>query len=140
MSKKLKWSTKKCDAAQEYIWLIRDHMRLTFWDVYLSDTATEKGNWADVTVTEGKHSAAIRLCSQFWDLTPEQRRETIVHEMLHVVHWRAIDGIGNGWAKLVKEQEAFDAVWALTSTEVELMVDQLTAIIAPHMPLPPKLS
>jgi len=77
----------------------------------------------------------LRFSDRFFGKSLEEQRQTVVHELLHIVveHWyRSTRAAFEGLSSTSKE-------WATERNEHEmaLCVDMLSRIVAPYLPLPP---
>lgn len=133
---KLKYGAEQCDAIQLYLWRLRDALRLSHWDVFLSAKAAERHCDASVYPTEGRWVAEVRVGQGFWFLPDEEKRSTLTHELLHLTH--------RGVAEVLRKhlfiggylpRRAYLMAWEAQRLELELMVDHLTTVIAPTMPV-----
>lgn len=125
------------DELQAYIRLLRDQMILNHWEVILSTETCVEGANATVHDVRGRQVAAIRVHKDWFTYTPEDQREILVHELLHLTHIGVSDvlteGIGGSMYLPYKAWAGFRGLFYL---EVEKMVDHLSCILAPNMPLP----
>ena len=120
----------------DYIHTIREHLRLRDWNLLLGTSVPDNtDHLACITPTYGRQVARIELSHAFLTDTPENQRQTIVHELLHLhtnraanVLDRVIDGRSEGWLHLSKE---------FHTEAIEYTTDILADIIAPFLPLPP---
>jgi Zn-dependent protease with chaperone function len=133
---KLKCTAEQADAVQLYLWLLRDALNLSHWDVYLSSKAADTDCHASVLPTEGRWTAEVRINQHFWTrLDDTEKRSVLTHELLHLVH--------RGMSEVVRKslhvsgylpQGAYRLLWEQVRLESELLVDHLTTVIAPTMP------
>ncbi len=121
-------------ALTAYLRQIADHLRMVDWEVEVQRDPCEEDAFATYHRTRGKQYASIRVCENFFDLPPEQQRETTVHELLH----GPLE-----FARLPLEDiKAFlpEAVYALADTTmldaIEIAVHRLSLVLAPTLPLP----
>jgi hypothetical protein len=112
-------------ALERYVRRVADELNLTSdWDVsVVRSKDVERASIGHVFMFVGK--ATVSVNPKDWKkATGKQRRHLIVHELLHL-HLRTytyaseLDGHTHDAAE-------------------EMMVERLTRIIAPHLPLPPK--
>lgn len=68
-------------------WLLT-MLRLSNWRVDLAADPAEEENIASVHMTEGRHVATVYLASDWMQRLDEERMNCIIHEMMHVVHYR----------------------------------------------------
>lgn len=127
----------QAEALQAYVWEIRDMLRLRHWDVFLAAEQAEDDANASVHPTPGKFVAGIRLAEHWFDRTPEDQRNDIVHELLHLVHRDQAEVIRCGLQDSgYLPAKAFALLWRLFELHTEAMVDHLAGVLAPVMPLP----
>lgn len=68
----------------DYLRAIADEMGLRDWDVRLEDEPCEPGNAATCKLTFGRKLAKVYVEKDFRSAqTPEEQRDTIVHELVH---------------------------------------------------------
>jgi hypothetical protein len=133
---KLKCTTAQADATQLYLWKLRDALNLNHWDVYLSSKAADDDCFASVYPTEGRWVAEVRVRKDFWTcLDDDGKRSVLTHELLHLAH----RGLTEVTRKALHSsgylpQRAYRLLHEQLRLEAELMVDHLTAVIAPTMP------
>ena len=134
--KKPHLTTEQANAIQAYVNQIRDLMGLHRWDIYVAVQRAPKGARASVLPVEGRAVAAVRFAKDWLTYSPEDMRSDIVHELIHVVHRDQTDLIRKAATEAIEEQAAYDVLWEGFRLATEVMVDHLTTIIAPFMPLP----
>lgn len=134
--KTLDYTTEQVDAIQSYLSQISDLLGLQRWDIYVAAERAPKGARASVLPVEGRALAGVSFAQTWLSSTPQEMRNDIVHELLHVVHRDQTDLIANAGAKAIDAQGAYDVLWEAFRLATEVMVDHLTSIIAPSMPLP----
>lgn len=120
---------------QSYVDQLREPLRLLDWTVTVSDQApVNPDHAASVETLYGRQMATICLSRDFLTDDPEEQRQTIVHELLHLhtnraknVFSRIVEGRTEGWLRLGGDfhREA-----------IEYTTDILADIIAPFLPLP----
>lgn len=132
------FTTEQADALQLYIWDIRDRLNLHHWDTFLADEAAEKGTNASVHPVPGRFVAGIHVASNWLDLEESERRNTIVHELLHLVHRDQTEVIRCGLQDAgYLPNKAFTMMWRMFELHTEAMVDHLASVLAPTMPPAP---
>lgn len=123
------------DRMRAYVATLQPLMRLQQWDVRVIEQIPDDDCFADCQCYQHEHMADFRLADRFFDASPDRQRQTIVHEMTHVV-------VEGWWRSTVNTTEGLNSiaqVWAMerNTYQMEMAVDQLSRIIAPHLPLPP---
>lgn len=126
----LNFTEEQANLLQEYIWLIRDGLGLHTWDIFLTSVAAKPDTNAAIHPVYGRHVAALSVNQDWYSYSPEAQRNTIVHEILHVVH--------NRQSEVIRTSKQHDAVWSTFQRETELMVDHLAGQIDEFFPLPPQ--
>lgn len=126
----LPFTTEQCNILQQYIWDIRDRLDMSYWDIYLTQAPAADDCNASIHPIYGRHSAGLSVNKNWFDFSPEVQRNTIVHEILHVVH--------NRQTEMIRTTRQQGGVWAAFERETELMVDHLANAIDQFFPLPPK--
>lgn len=120
---------------QAYVDHLKAFMRLQDWTVTVTDHAPENPDHvASIDPFYGRQVAAICLSRGFTTATPEEQRQTIVHELLHLhtnrtknVFYRIIEGRTEGWLRLGAE---------FHNEATEYTTDIIADILAPFLPLP----
>jgi hypothetical protein len=111
-------------------------MKLRDWEIRLHHEPCEPDANAGVVCTLGQKLATIRLCDDFDGHTRTQQRNAIVHELVHV----HLVPMRHGLGEIVNEQGAVGSVIVIAHrSHEEYAVEDLARIIAPHMPLPPRV-
>lgn len=130
-------------ALTDYIGDLLRRMNLDRWVVRIiydehPDRASEGRVIAEMDPIRGRHLGTLTFGERFWHLPRADMRETIVHELLHLAHanlWFVIDSDPVRSALGPSSAVVLDNL----DREIELMTDHLAGIIAPSMPLPPRL-
>lgn len=133
---KLKITTEQADAIQLYLWELRNALHLTHWDVFLGVKAAAANCHASIFPTEGRYVAEVRVQKDFWTaLDADAKRAVLTHELLHLVH-RGLTEVSRKTLHVSDylPRRTYALVWEQIRLESELMVDHLTAVIAPTMP------
>lgn len=121
-----------------YIALLKRRMCLSDWTIEVVDEQPDNQEAiASVEPLDGRRVAYIRLGSDWLKRSPEKKRYTIVHELVHLHHIPATDIIRLDMLKQLS-QSTYDLMWGVFKRQLEYMVDGLSDAIAPLMPLPGK--
>lgn len=135
MSKKPHLTTEQADIIQAYINQLRDLMGLHRWDIYVAVKRAPKDARAAIHPADGRAVAALSVCKGWLDSDPDEIRNDIVHELIHVIHRDQTDLVRlTGHRALPRT--AYLVLESAHRSATEVMVDHLAAIIAPTMPLP----
>lgn len=136
MSRKHDLTPEQARAIAAYIRQVADLMGLAHWDVYLAAKPAPKDAWASVHPVDGRQVAPIYVCRGWWDRSLEDRRNDIVHELIHVIHRDQTDLIRLGLADSgYLPEKAYRLLFSGFRQATEVMVDHLASVIAPSMPL-----
>lgn len=115
-------------AYQSYVREIADRMGLKDWRITIEDKPPENPNsQASIWMAYGQRLARLYLSEAFLNESPEERRDTIVHELVHLHLAPANDIAGESMPAAVKP--AYERMF-------EYAVDALTKCICPAIPLP----
>jgi hypothetical protein len=122
------------DDLESYVADLQAALNVANWKVSVAREASDVDAWADINPHEQNHTAELRVSHDFWKQTPEQQREVLVHEILHLVTARldqTVEALEDAMGKVL---------WAVFEPQyenaTERAVDQLARIIAPTIPLP----
>jgi hypothetical protein len=122
---------------QAYVDEIKPIMRVSDWRIQVSDEPAEPGNDAQMWFKQNQPSVTLRLCADFDARPRDEQRVIVAHELLHChTHhpWETVNRITDLLGRKAESiaDESFCA-------QMEFMVDQLAFVIAPFLPLPPKV-
>jgi hypothetical protein len=122
------------DGLIEYVRRIGDLLsqRDYTWEVGISDLSP--GTRATCEVVVGRKYAAISVTRDFFDLPAEDRREAVVHEVLHVHLHPLMNHVNDLQGELARPH--YETVERLFRRDLEQTVDALTTACAGYMPLP----
>lgn len=118
----------EADAIHLYIVQLARIMGLAQWDIYLSATPSAPDANASVHPVYGRRIVPISVNSDWWTYSPQVQRNTIVHELLHVIH--------NDQTEVIRTSPTSTWMWRTFERETELMVDHLAGLLDEHMPMP----
>lgn len=111
-----------------YFRQIADLMGLKDWEVCLDEKPADSDAILSVSCWTGRHGCIIRMGQGFFEETPEEQRQSVIHEFIHC-HFAAADGIIHDY---IKEDALADA-W---SRMMEYAVDGLSSAMVRDYPLP----
>lgn len=125
-------------ALERYVAAVADSLRLGGWiiDVVAGDVGDDA--CAQVDAPYGQRRATVTLGPLFFTQSPQDQRDTVVHELLHLVlmpSWQFVEELLD--AEL--PARASRVAWLGYTQQSEYAVDQLAAVIAPTLALPPEL-
>lgn len=118
----------QADAIQLYLNQLKDLMGLGQWDVFLSLTSADDTTNASVHPVYGRRVVPVAVNRGWFEYTPRVQRNTLVHELLHVLH--------NAQTEVIRTTGQTKAVWTTFERETELMVDHLAGVLDEYMPWP----
>lgn len=124
----LRWTPDQFDAAQLYLDKLKVLMGLGDWEIFISDRASQEHTNASVHAVLGRRLSPIYLSKGWWTYSPQVQRNTMVHELLHLVH--------HFQSEVIRLTGITNAVWRQFEMHTEYMVDHLAGIIDQNMPLP----
>ena len=89
--------------------------------------------------TEGRYYTYLRVHRKnFWTLSADDQRSTIVHELIHLVAMTETEAIRcGGWHENLSTT-VWNVLWQDFKRQHELVTDHLTTIFQGFMPLPPE--
>lgn len=122
------FTADEADAIQLYIDQIKQLLGLGQWDIFLSAASSEPHTNASVHPVYGRRVVPIAVNRDWWSYSPADQRNTIVHELLHVVH--------NSQTEVVRTSPTAGWMWRTFERETELMVDHLAGVIDQFVPMP----
>jgi hypothetical protein len=117
-----------------YLRTLADLLGLRDWHITLSRASAEESSRAQVDLHLTKDEAEVVLSNQWWTFTPEQRRLTITHELLHA-HTTRLCRVVTRLTSMMNEP-AMEYAGRAHYEEEEIVVQRLARIIAPYLPLP----
>jgi hypothetical protein len=126
------------DYAGRYLrWIATTHLKLADWRVWLmTDPAPDDGCIATILPTEGRKRAQVWLERDWQPRGAEDKRHSLVHELLHLHHRDQTDLIRKGLHESgYLPQSAYDLLWEGFRLATEVMVDEMADVIAPSLPL-----
>lgn len=124
----LRFTDLEANHLQRYIDEVKMILGLVGWDIYLATKVCTKDAFASIHPVYGRHSAALAVCQEWYTLPLTVQRNTIVHELLHVIHNRATE--------VIRTAPTSTWQWRTFEREIELMVDHLANTIDQYMPMP----
>lgn len=132
------------EALADYVREIADRLLLRDWTINVSDDPAdelEEGiddpRCGTFSGTLGRRAANVWINRGWWDeATPEERRQTVVHELVHAHEHGAREVVINAVSGY-KRRHA-EILLAIFDAQSEYAVDALADVIAPSMPLPPE--
>ena len=125
-------------AYQNYIRDLTDRLLLKDWEFELKREWADDDAYAEVSVSRDEDHFSIHITEGFAGYPPVQRREWLVHEILHAHTARAEQQIER-LEELLSVNEAVKLAKQAFDDEMEIVVQRLARIIGARMPLPPEV-
>ena len=124
----------KWDELEAYVADLQIALNVANWKVTITREASDVEAWADINPHEQNATAELRVSHDFWRQTPDLQRETLVHEIIHLITARldqTVEALADAMGKVL---------WAVFEPQfvnaTERAVDHLAKVIAPTFPLP----
>lgn len=116
---------------------LADLLLLRDWEITLTrDAPINEDATAAVSVMDVENRASIYLSGRYWHQTAEERREYLVHELLHC-HLDRCKRVMGQLADQWDENSACQFAREAHRKETEICVQKFARLLAPFMPLPP---
>lgn len=123
------------ESLSAYLRVMADAMALKDWAIHLQRKTPENPNHqAAVQSVYGRRHANIWVDSAFFDDSPEEQRQTITHELLHL-HINPIKHALQN-AKTNLGDHTYGVVEGMMDDATEFAVDDISAVLALGLPLP----
>lgn len=127
-------SKRERKALLRYMRWVANEMELRDWELELDPDQCAEDVAGHCQVTGGLRHARISVASNFREHSPEEQRDTIVHELVHIHldgSWRMVQhDLGDALGKPV-----YYVFCDSYRRAMELGVDALSKSIAKHLPL-----
>lgn len=120
---------------ERYIRQLGDALLLRDWELDLSRENAGSDCWASINVSEVENQATIRFGMEWPQHRPDEQREFLVHELLHIHAdrpQRVMAQLAEQWGENSACQFAREA----HRKETEILVNNLARLLAPGLPLP----
>lgn len=118
-------------AIADYLRWLKHELNLNEWNVYVLEEppeGAEDGTLAMITPTEGRNVATIRIAPQLMDLSHEEIRRVLCHELLHLHHRNMLEPVRKIGGAL--SMDAYLILWENMRLASEIMTDQLAYAFA----------
>lgn len=130
----------------DYIRDLADRMALRDWAILVSsdsqsrpDDGIDDERCATFRGTLGRRAGCIWVNPEWWiRATPEERRQTAVHELIHAHEHGARAVVIH--ALTVCPRRTAEVLQAIFDVQMEYAIDTLADVLAPHLPLPPDVT
>jgi hypothetical protein len=122
----------RTDRVVEWVATALPLLSLSHWTVRVSDDAAPDDAHADTAPHSQANTATIRLGASFWAQSAEEQRNTLTHELVHLLLCR-VDQMSDAL-----EETLGSAGWSLWrplyENEHERAVDAVALLLSPHLP------
>lgn len=122
-----------------YVQIVRRRMNLTEWRIDLNKKPCPSDSLGECDIVYGQHIATISLNKNYKKDKPEILRNTIVHELLHCYLAPVTEAASQVMEPFEDDIHGRKIVQATTNAmeyQIERVIDRLSEIISPSMPLP----
>lgn len=119
---------REAQAVADYAADVIALLALPRWRILIMEEPCDDDCIASIDSVEGKYTAQLWLCTDWMKRADDERRDTITHEVLHLLHFR-VDHIIADARDLMHDHE-HDALHHRYRRETELMVDHLAGFLA----------
>lgn len=123
---------------EQYVRHLGDLLLLQDWELDISREGPSGNAWASINVCEVEDQATIKLGAEWGQHSPEEQREYLVHELMHV-HTDRARRLVVQLAKQWNENSACQFAEEAYRKENEILVNTLARLLAPGMPLPEEM-
>lgn len=118
----------EADAVLEYATDVLKTLGMANWVIFIMDDPCTGDAYASVEPVEGRYVAQIWLADDWMDLADDIRRNSITHEVLHLVHAR-INSVISDAEEFMHDYE-YAAFKRRYMRETELMVDHFATFMS----------
>lgn len=119
---------KEIDAVLAFAIEVLVALRMPAWTVLLMWDPCGDDALATIKPIDGRYVAELHLCADWMDRSDEVRRNTITHEMLHLVHAR-VDSVIDDTTNLMHDHE-WENLRNQYVREMELLVDHFATFMS----------
>jgi hypothetical protein len=120
---------------EAYVELLKVILRLSDWTIELSRVQAAADEAANIEAVYGQKRAVMCLGPTFLNLSIEDQRQTVVHELIHC-HLQAATDVVRRTNDYALSEEGAEIAWIGFMGEVEYATDGLADAVAPFLPLP----
>ena len=113
-----------CDFAKNVV----EALHMPGWQILVMEDPADDDAQATIDWVYGQYTAQLYLASDWMKRSDANRREVVVHEVLHLLHFR-INHVFDDAADLMHDHE-HDALMKRYRRETELMVDHLAKFLS----------
>lgn len=122
-----------------YVQIVKRKMNLIEWKIDLAKKPCPSDSLGECDIVYGQHIATISLNKNYKKDKPEILRNTIVHELLHCYLAPVTEAASQVMEPFEEDVHGRKIVQATTNAmeyQIERVIDRLSEIISPSMPLP----
>lgn len=121
----------------KYLRRLADKLELRDWTVHLMHAEPHNPNHgAAMEATYGQRHVRVWIRSDLFDYSPEEQRQTLVHELVHV-HTSAMVAMVRETLPGQMAPGAHEVFEREFTRQMEHAVDAMAEAVAHHLPLPP---
>lgn len=131
------------NALCKYVYELQKRLRLADWNIYFVDEPSEPSEFAQaksaasMSTVYGRKVAHLRVGPDWNTFSPEVKRHTLTHELIHL-HWDEADNVIFFTVRKQLAPAAWEVVEGEFNRQMERAVDGLADVLAPLMPMPPE--
>lgn len=100
------------------------------WEIRWMEEPSEEGTFATVLPTDQRRLARVYVCEGIEKEEPRIIHETLIHELLHLVHRDQSDVVRLAGTEAGMAKPAYDVLYECFRIQTELMVDHLASCFA----------
>lgn len=119
----------------KYVKYIKNGLGLGNWTIYIANKPCDKEYQASIAPVYGRKVATLFLCRNWPTLDMVEQKQTLIHEMLHLLFWdmqSAVDRLAG-----VLDESTFHVTWETYLEALEYTVDGLADILCRQFDDPP---
>lgn len=136
LAQQAEWRAADLDRVRAYIATLQPLVGLAHWRIEVADEPPEEeGAVAFFHRWPRAWGATLYFSAEHFCQSPEEQRDTVVHELVHASLENLCVAAREGFDGL--DQTSRSWAWTRVVHEVELCVDAWAKVIGPHLPLPP---
>lgn len=119
---------REANAVCEFAIDVLQLLHMPGWQVLVMEDPADEDCVASILPVEGKYTAQLYLASDWMKRSDDERCETVVHEVLHLLHFRVNHVLDD--ARGLMHDHEHDALYVRYRRETELMVDHLAKFLS----------
>lgn len=124
---------KEAQAVIDFAGYVLHELGLPAWQICVMDEPSDEDAFADIRTIEGRWVAELRLCSTWEQVDYDERRQTVVHEVLHLLHY-SVNHVIEDASDLMHDHE-WEGLNRRYHRATEYMVDHLARFLDSHSDL-----